>query len=114
MIEARKSINHFKIRAIQILSIALRTPLFMMLGCGLVPGRGVVNDFYDGKKTVTYHDGYSPVPYNEKLHGKITDWLEPGQEITALKTLTDDNHKMIHDHAGSNLFGLHLFRVVEK
>ena len=112
--EVRKQqFDRLKKKALLVFTTALRAPLFMMLGCGVVQGRGEVNDFL-GHRRVKFPGNQDPVPYDEAIHGPITGWLEQGDEITELATLVGKGNKAVHDHKAQNFFGPYLFKQVKR
>jgi hypothetical protein len=102
--EIRQKLDHFNRKALMVLTVALRVPLMLMMGCGYVNFGGKLHELHDFAGKLTVKDGYYKEPYNEKIHGPTIGFVEEGERVPNLKNNTD-GRVPIHRHHGMSSKG---------
>jgi hypothetical protein len=98
----KQQFEHFKDKALFVLTTALRAPLILMMGCGYVTntktfsGRPAEVHDHDGEMMV--HRNWNEVPYDPKIHGYIVDFLKEGEPLPHMPKSTD-GETAIHRHS---------------
>ena len=89
--EGLQSSHHHKIeKALKILGMAFRAPLFFMLGCGYVTAKsnvtGATLEYHDHGNKEIVRDIFIKVKYNPKKHGEITNFVQEGEIVPGQPT----------------------------
>lgn len=78
-------------KALKVLSLAFRAPIFFLLGCGYIQSGDTIIEIHDyfGKKEIWPNgDPKSTVPYDHKIHGELTFFVEEGKKIPEVPNKT--------------------------
>lgn len=103
--ETRQQLDRLSKTALGLLTIALRAPLILIMGCGYVKFGVRRHDLHDHEGILIVNRDYLfEESYDQVRHGDILDFVEEGEPIPFF--LHYKRIKVpIHDHNGTNSSG---------
>ena len=103
--ETKQQFHGFSKNALKLLTIALRSPLMLMMGCGYVDFGGRRHELHDHGETKMVEEEYIyEVPYDQNEHGEIIEFLNEGERIPN-HSISKDAKVPVHHHNGTSSTG---------